>query len=55
MMFLHQQLFKKTVLRGDEITLQVLHEKGKSDTSKSYMWVYRTRVNTEKPIVLYDY
>lgn len=52
---LHQQLCRETVLHGDETTLQVLHEKGKSTTSKSYMWLYRTSGNAEAPIVLYDY
>lgn len=52
---LHQQLCREAVLHGDETTLQVLHEKGKPATSKSYMWLYRTSGNAEKPIVLYDY
>ena len=51
----HQQLCKERVLHGDETTLQVLHEKDKSATSKSYMWLYRTSRGAEKPIVLYDY
>lgn len=52
---LHQQLCREMVLHGDETTLQVLHEKGKSATSKSYMWLYRTSGDAEQPIVLYDY
>lgn len=52
---LHQQLRREAVLHGDETTLQVLHEQGKSAASKSYMWLYRTSGNAEKPIVLYDY
>ena len=52
---LHQRLCQEKVLHGDETTLQVLHEKGKSATSKSYMWLYRTGGNAEAPIVLYDY
>ena len=52
---LHQQLCREAVLHGDETTLQVLHEKGKSSTSRSYMWLYRTSGNAEHPIVLYDY
>ncbi|WP_418055072.1 IS66 family transposase [Pseudoflavonifractor phocaeensis] len=35
--------------------MQVLHEKGKSSTSRSYMWLYRTSGNAEHPIVLYEY
>ncbi|OUP59409.1 hypothetical protein B5F15_04980 [Butyricicoccus pullicaecorum] len=52
---LHQKLCWEKVLHGDETTLQVLHEKGKSATSRSYMWLYRTSRNAEMPIVLYDY
>ena len=52
---LHQRLCQEKVLHGDETTLQVLHEKGKSATSRSYMWLYRTSGDAEQPIVLYDY
>ncbi len=52
---LHRQLCQRQVLHGDETTLQVLHEKGKSATSKSYMWLYRTSGDAEQPIVLYEY
>lgn len=52
---LHQQLCKETVLHGDETTLQVLREKGKPAAGKSYMWLYRTSGDAERPIVLYDY
>lgn len=34
---LHRQLCKETVLHGDETTLQVLKEPGRTSTSKSYM------------------
>ena len=52
---LHRQLCQETVLHGDEITLQVLKEPGRTSTSKSYMWVYRTSGCAEYPIVLYEY
>ena len=52
---LYQQLCWEAVLHGDETTLQVLHEKGKSAISKFYMWLYRTSGNAENPTVLYDY
>ena len=52
---LHRELCKRTVLHGDETTMQVLHESGKSAQSKSYMWLYRTSGDAEAPIVLYDY
>ena len=52
---LHEQLVSRTVLHADETTLQVLHEPGKSAQTKSYMWLYRTSGDTDKPIVLYEY
>ncbi len=52
---LHRDLCRKSVLHGDEITLQVLKESGKSATNKSYMWLYRTSGCAETPIVLYEY
>ena len=52
---LHRKLCRETVLHGDETTLQVLKEPGRTSTSKSYMWVYRTSGCAEHPIVLYEY
>ena len=52
---LHKRLVKSAVLHADETTLQVLKEPGKSAQSKSYMWLYRTSGDTDKPIVLYEY
>ena len=52
---LHEELLKRDVLHADETTLQVLHEPGKKPQSDSYMWLYRTSGDTDKPIVLYEY
>ena len=52
---LHRELLKRDVLHADETTLQVLHEPGKKPQSDSYMWLYRTSGDTDKPIVLYEY
>ena len=52
---LHKELLKRDVLHADETTLQVLHEPGKKSQSDSYMWLYRTSGDTDKPIVLYEY
>jgi transposase len=38
----------------DETTLQVLHEPGRSPTSKSYMWIFR-RGDPDKPVLIYQY
>lgn len=53
--YLRLELLKRDVLHGDETTVQVLHEDGKSAQSKSSMWLYCTSGDTEKPIVLYEY
>ena len=52
---LHKELLMRDVLHADETTLQVLHEPGKKPQSDSYMWLYRTSGDTDKPIVLYEY
>ena len=52
---LHKELLERDVLHADETTLQVLHEPGKKPQSDSYMWLYRTSGDTDKPIVLYEY
>lgn len=52
---LKKRLLEREVLHADETTLQVLHEPGKSAQSKSYMWLYRTSGDTDKPVVLYEY
>ena len=52
---LHKELLTREVLHADETTLQVLHEPGKKPQSNSYMWLYRTSGDTDKPIVLYEY
>ncbi len=52
---LHRELLKRNVLHADETTLQVLHEPGKQPQSASFMWLYRTSGDTDKPIVLYEY
>jgi transposase len=51
---MHQLLLKLDILLADETTLQVLREPGRSATSKSYLWLYRTGIEGP-PIVLYDY
>ncbi len=52
---LHNELVQREVLHADETELQVLHEPGKKPQSKSYMWLYRTSSDTDKPIVMYEY
>ena len=52
---LHRQLCRESVLHADETTLQVLKEPGRSSTSKSYMWLYRTGGCAGQAVVLYEY
>ena len=52
---LHKSLLAESVLHADETTVQVLHEAGKSAQAKSYMWLYRTAGDSDKPVVLYEY
>ena len=50
-----RRLCEREVLHADETTLKVLHERGKTSQSKSYMWLYRTSGEAKHQIVLYDY
>lgn len=52
---LRRELVLHDLLHADETELQVLHEEGKAAQAKSYMWLYRTSGDAERPIVLYDY
>lgn len=52
---MHELLLTRKVLSANETTLQVLHEDGRKAQAKSYMWLYRTCGDTDKPIVLYEY
>ena len=52
---LREELLKHDVLHADETRLQVLHEPGKTPQSESYMWLYRTSGDTDKPVVLFEY
>jgi transposase len=51
---LHTYLVKEPVIHADETTMQVLAEKGKKPTSKSYMWLYSSG-RYGKGIFLYEY
>ena len=53
--YLKELLLEHQVLHGDETTLQVLHEEGKTATQKSYMWVYRTGCDAKRHIVIFEY
>jgi transposase len=48
-------LLTQALIHGDETTVQVLKEPGKSAQSKSYMWTYRSAQDSEQPVVLFEY
>jgi transposase len=52
---LRKTLLSQGLIHGDETTVQVLKENGKSAQSKSYMWTYRSAQDSSQPIVLFDY
>jgi hypothetical protein len=52
---MHRVLRAQPLIHGDETSVQVLHEAGKSAQSKSYMWVYRSSERSAEPVVLFEY
>ena len=50
----NQKILEGAVIQMDETPVQVLNEEGKSNTSKSYMWLARGGP-VETPIILYEY
>lgn len=54
--YMHQLLLKEPCLHADETPVQVLKEKGRKNTSKSYMWLYASgEFETKHPIRLFEY
>jgi hypothetical protein len=51
---MQHRIVQSVYVKADETTIQVLKTPKKSNTSKSYMWVY-LNANTAKPVVVYDY
>lgn len=47
---LHRTLLSQCLIHGDETTVQVLKEPGKSAQSKSYMWCYRSAEDSTEPV-----
>jgi transposase len=52
---MRQTLLSQPLIHGDETTVQVLKEEGKTPQSTSYMWTYRSAADSEQPVVLFDY
>ena len=51
---MHEILLEEEIIYADETTMQVLDEKDKKPTTKSYMWMYATGKHS-KQIFLYEY
>ena len=52
---LHELLIQESHIHCDETSVQVLNEPGKKATSKSYMWVYSSVKESERPIKIFEY
>jgi transposase len=52
---LRRTLLSQPLIHGDETTVQVLKEPGRTAQSTSYMWVYRSAEDCPEPVVLFDY
>jgi transposase len=52
---LRQELLKEAWMHVDETTVQVLQEKGRKNTTKSYMWLYATGQYANHAIRLFEY
>lgn len=48
-------LLTEPIIHGDETTLQVLKESGKTAQSKSYLWAYASPEHSNSPVVLFEY
>jgi len=54
MSLLHDEVRSGPLINIDETPVQVLKEPGRSNTSKSYMWVYRGG-DPDHPVLIYQY
>jgi transposase len=52
---LYRTLLSQPLIHGDETTVQVLKEPGRSAQSQSYMWIYRSAEDCAEPVVLFEY
>lgn len=52
---LHKELLCRDIIHADEVPCQVLHEKDRPATSRSYMWIYMSGTDDKSTVILYDY
>jgi transposase len=56
MALLHQKLLEESYVHADETTVQVLNEKDRKNTSKSYMWLYASgKYGAKHQIRIFEY
>jgi transposase len=53
--YMHADLLTRKIAHADETEVEVLKEPGRDAQTKSFMWLYRTGSDTDRPIVLYEY
>jgi hypothetical protein len=52
---LRAELLANEILHADETTLQVIKEKGRKASAKSYIWMYHTGRDVQKQVALFEY
>lgn len=52
---MHRELLRESIIHADETKVQVMKEKGRKNTAKSYMWVYSTGAFARHQIRLFQY
>ena len=52
---LKDELLKNEIIHADESTHQVINEKGRKASQKSYMWAYFTGRDSPRQVILFEY
>ena len=52
---LHEKLLEQDYLHADETSIQVMKEEERSNTNRSYMWVFTSGAKSDKPIRIFEY
>ncbi len=52
---MHELMIQESHIHCDETPVQVLNEPGKKATSQSYMWVYSSIKESQRPIKIFEY
>lgn len=52
---IHQQLLQEKYVHADETVVQVMQEKGRKNTTDSYMWIYSSGQYSAYPVRIFEY